>query len=470
MTKRSIFYSAYVLIVALMIGIYPVDISAMNVIQQANQMLKDGQSLSALNQFSTIIYNYPEKKYLYQRIGEAAYLAGEKELAKHYLEMAKDSKDLDGAGLMILGDIYQQSGNWKEAIIVWKKIELDQRNVNDVSNRLLNVFVSQSMWSDAERVLTSQPGKFPGDIELSERLGWIELFINPGKARKIFNDLSPVKDISYLNVINLIDKYSTKKGDALKEGNWWLEVGDLAVKYDQTDIALKAYEKSTEVDGKFAVGWMKIVLLKQTLQMDVETEIELAEKFRENDSLANAMLAEYWYIEKKPELSVIYLHKALEIDPKSQYSSLRLSQILSEIGNINEGLKYIKLSAVKLNSANSWKGVIIYCLENGIYIKDEALPAMRKAISLEPDSPEILDLAGQVFIALKDDVTAERYFMQAITKDKSFYLAQLHIGSLYARIGSIEGARSHLTIAAQQNEDLTIRDQANKILSTIQSE
>jgi tetratricopeptide (TPR) repeat protein len=164
------------------------------------------------------------------------------------------------------------------------------------------------------------------------------------------------------------------------------------------------------------------------------------------------------------------LHKALEIDPNSQYSSLSLSQILSEIGNINEGLKYVKLSALQLNTADAWKNVIIYCLGNGIYIQDEALPAVRKALSLEPDSPEILDLAGQVFVALEDDITAERYFTQAVTKDKSYYHAHLHLGSLFARMGSIEKAGIHLATAAQQSEDSSISEQAIQILTTIQTE
>ncbi len=89
---------------------------------------------------------------------------------------------------------------------------------------------------------------------------------------------------------------------------------------------------------------------------------------------------------------------------------------------------------------------------------------------MEPDSPEILDLAGQVFVALEDDITAERYFNQAIMKDNIYYLAHLHLGTLYARIGSTEKARNHLTIAAQQSEDLAISEQATKILSKIRTE
>ncbi len=89
-------------------------------------------------------------------------------------------------------------------------------------------------------------------------------------------------------------------------------------------LLLKAFEKSTEVEGNYAVGWVKIALQKQSMHLDGEKEIKLARKYGENDPIANAMLAEYWYIEKKPELSIIYLHKALEIDPNSQYSSLKI--------------------------------------------------------------------------------------------------------------------------------------------------
>ena len=122
----------------------------MKTIQQANQTLNDGQSFAGLNQYMAILSHSPEKMFLYQNAGKAAFLAGEFELAKHYLELADNNNELDDTGLLILGDVYQLNGNWKQAVNVWKKIDLNKRNVNDVSTRLLNVLVNQSMWSDAE--------------------------------------------------------------------------------------------------------------------------------------------------------------------------------------------------------------------------------------------------------------------------------------------------------------------------------
>jgi tetratricopeptide (TPR) repeat protein len=470
MTNKSLIYAVFVLLVAFLLNIYPVDIEDLKAVHQANQALKGGQSLAALDQYMAILSRSPEKVFLYQNAGEAAFLAGEFELAKQYLELADNYNELDGTGLLILGDVHQQNGDWKQAVSVWKLIDIDQQNVNDVSNRLLNIYISQAMWLDAELTLKTRLKLYPDERETSEMLGWIEMFVDPEKARIVFNDLSAGTEMSFLDLNNLIDRYPEIKDDAKEECIWWLEVGDLALKKDYPEIALKAFEKSTEVEGDYAVGWVKIALQKQSMHVDVDNEIEFAQKYGENDPIANALLAEYWYKEKKPELSVIYLHKALEIDPYFQYSSLKLSQILSEIGSINEGLKYIKKSALQLNSANGWKSVVTYCLENGIYIQDEALLAVRKALSLEPDSSEILDLAGQVFVALEDDITAERYFSQAVLKDNTYYLAHLHIGSLYARIGSKEKARDHLSVAVLQSEDMAISEQAKNILSTIQAE
>jgi tetratricopeptide (TPR) repeat protein len=470
MPNKSLIYAVFVLLVAFLLNLYPVDIEGLKSVRLANQTLKDGQSLAALNQYKTILSHSPEKMFLYQNTGKAAFWAGEFEMAKYYLELADINHELDDTGLLILGDVYQINGNWKQAVNVWKKIDMNQRNVHDVSTRLLNIYISQVMWNDAESTLTTQLKYFPEESESREMLAWIELFIDLEKARMTFNDLSAGTVNPGSDVSSLIDKFAEIKDDAQQVGVWWIKVGDLAAKYNHPEISLKAFEKSTEINDKFGIGWMKIVLQKQNMSLDVGRELEFAEKYGENDSIVNALLAEFWYKEKKPELSIIYLHKALELDSNSRYSSLKLSQILSEIGNINEGLKYIKESALQLNTANSWMSVIIYCLENRIYIQDEALPAVRKAISLEPDSPEILDLAGQVFVALEDEITAERYFNQAVTKDKSFYLAQLHLGSLYVRIGSIEKARIHLTAAAQQSEDSSIRDEANQILTKIQTE
>ena len=104
---------------------------------------------------------------------------------------------------------------------------------------------------------------------------------NPGKPKLVFNDLSAGTDNAYYDVSNLIEKYPEIKDDAQQASIWWLEVGDLAAKYNHPDIALKAFEQSTEVDGNYAVGWMKIALQKQSMHLDNEKEIELAREISE---------------------------------------------------------------------------------------------------------------------------------------------------------------------------------------------
>ena len=92
-------------------------------------------------------------------------------------------------------------------------------------------------------------------VKSSEMLGWIEVFIDPEKARMVFNDLSAGTDNAYQVVSNLIDKYPEIKDDAQQVSIWWLEVGDLAVKNNHPEIALKAFEKSTESRWQIR-GWV----------------------------------------------------------------------------------------------------------------------------------------------------------------------------------------------------------------------
>ena len=140
MTKKSLIYAGFVLLVAFLLNLSPVDLYTLKAIQLANQLLNDGQSFAGLNQYMTILSHSPEKMFLYQNAGKAAFLVEDYELAEHYLELADNNNELDETGLLNLGDVYQLNGNWKQAVNVWKKIDLNKRNVNEVSTRLLNVF------------------------------------------------------------------------------------------------------------------------------------------------------------------------------------------------------------------------------------------------------------------------------------------------------------------------------------------
>ncbi len=166
MTNKSLIYAFFVLLVAFLLNLSPVDIEGLKAVSHANQTLKDGQSLAALDQYMAILSRSPEKVFLYQRTGEAAFLAGEFELAKQYLELADNYNELDGTGLLILGDVHQQNGDWKQAVNVWKKINLNKTNAKDLSTRLINIYISQAMWNDAENSLINQLKYYPEDIEV----------------------------------------------------------------------------------------------------------------------------------------------------------------------------------------------------------------------------------------------------------------------------------------------------------------
>ena len=226
MTNKSLIYAVFVLLVAFLLNFYPVDIEDLKAVRHANQTLKDGQSLAALNQYMAILSQSPEKMFLYQNTGEAAFLAGEFELAKHYLELADNNNELDDSGLLTLGDVHQLNGNWKQAVNVWKKIDLNKQNTNDVSPRLINFYISQAMWNDAENILQNQLKYYPDEIESSEMLAWIEMFVELRESPNWYSMIYlPGQIMHTSDVINLIDKYPEIKDDAqqvmyLVVGGW----------------------------------------------------------------------------------------------------------------------------------------------------------------------------------------------------------------------------------------------------------
>ena len=134
--------------------------------------------------------------------------------------------------------------------------------------------------------------------------------------------------------------------------------------------------------------------------------------------------------------------------------------LLSDIGSVDAGMEYIKKAAMISDNSQGWTDVIQYCLTNGVYLREEAIPAARKAVGLSPDSPEVLNLAGQVYFSLDDLVTAERYFLKAISLRGDLYSAHLDLGYLYIKQNRYDTARDHLKIAVEQQASPEISERA----------
>ena len=468
--KKSIPYVLFILVFSIMMNLDPNELASIQSVLQADQLLQDGKPEDAFSAYSIIANEYPEKTGLYPKIGSAALLSGHFENAIYYLELAKSQGTIDNSGLLHLGDAYTVSGKMNEAIFNWNLIVLNLEFKEEVTNRLIEAYISLSEWDKAIQTIQMWQATSAEDIKMSELLGWIYLFTDPPKAGTIFTQNYNDFDLTYDHARGLAEKYSTIQNEPQQLSLWWVEVGDAMQEHNQFELALKAYDMAIDIDPNNGYGWANSAILKMKSKQSGDAEITQAIQNAENQPGVYAYIADYMMLTNQPEMAVIYLHNALNNSNNDPVILTKLGWLLSDMGNINDGITYLYEAAEAQNSGTGWKNVIIYCLKNGVYIKEIALPSVRYAIALEPHSSEILDLAGDVFIYFKDYITAEKYYLQSTREDKLNYSAHYHLGNLYILIGEFENAREHLVLAADQSSDDQISKEAKVLLSTLSVE
>ena len=181
MLKRSLPYVIFILVLTIGFGLYPDPVHIRETILRADQLSRDGNSAAALNLYTDLIRQDPDLEYLYPKAGTAAYRSGDLVLAQYYLERASSHGLLSDAEKLTLGDVYLDSGDGGEAETIWRTIDLDAAMVEQVSGRLVAIDISQDRWQQAKSDLETWSEANPENVEPREMLGWVTLFLEPGR-------------------------------------------------------------------------------------------------------------------------------------------------------------------------------------------------------------------------------------------------------------------------------------------------
>ena len=463
MASRTFLIGIVIFTVTVLSGIHPMDKSIITNIRSANQLLADGNPEMALLKYQQILQEDPSRIDLIQKMGKAAFMAGKVDIAREYLTLAERLVEIDEDGLLTLGDVYFQLGDQSRAVESWKKVQMIPENAADVSKRLIKWHIANDQLSYARDNVNNWLALDPDNPDAKEMLAWLTLLSDPPDSEIFFTEINK-NGAEYGDILTLISSTREISESTFESSSWWVKVGDSAKIHGFPDISMMAYDRSLKIKPDNPTAWIKLGLVKQSMYLDSELEITNAVNFSGNDVEVMNLIADYWYINKQPEISLLYLHKAINIAPSIPASYSRLGTILADMGRINEGLRSIKQAALLSKSAEGWNNVTRFCLNYGVYVREEGLPAARKAQLLSPDSSETLELSGQVFSFLEDSITAEKYYKQAIEIDDLNYSAHLHLGYLYFSQGKPDLAVHHLTIAAFQNIDLPVSEQAKTAL------
>ena len=101
-------------------------------------------------------------------------------------------------------------------------------------------------------------------------------------------------------------------------------------------------------------------------------------------------------------------------------------------------------------------------------VKEIGLPASRIAVQFNPSGEGGLDIMGQVFLAVDDNLNAVKFFQMALESNPVYAPAHYHLGIYYSAFDDIERAVYHLQQALMHTDNPALFDQAERLLSNYQ--
>src|SRR5690606_14389598 len=93
-----------------------------------------------------------------------------------------------------------------------------------------------------------------------------------------------------------------------------------------------------------------------------------------------------------------------------------------------------------------------------------ALPAARRAVLLNTQDPQSLDMMAQVLIRLNDLCNAGRFARRALQVDPSYAPAHLHLGLIYRLQGQEQLAQQAFELARSLDKGGPTAEQAERLL------
>ena len=382
----------------------------------AENLMNDGQSEAALEQYKVIADANPEDAQTYVRIAE----------------------------------IYRRGGKFDLALENLKKAQSMVPDSIDVPYNLARVYQAQGRYDDAAQILqdllkkTEKPDNNYTQAEKNNRSVFLELL---GSVYRDNNN-SQLAIETFRKMLTLGDE-NAERGyqqiiDTYREARQWQQATDTAKEAVQklpNDRGLKMVYASQLADmGQAEAGLQQVKALLKGKPEDREVYITLAQMYSRLKRWPDAQesLDKAEQVSSKPEdKQYVYFLRGSMYERQKKYDQAE-EQFRKVLANDPQ-------NAMTLN----YLGYML--ADRGIKL-DEAVTLIKKAVELDPSNGAYLDSLGWAYFKLGKFDLAEEKLVKAAQQPNmgSDPTVQDHLGDLYQRTGRLKLAAAHWERALEE--------------------
>ncbi|MGD8455096.1 MAG: tetratricopeptide repeat protein [Anaerolineales bacterium] len=311
-----------------------------------------------------------------------------------------------------------------------------------------------------EEVLTQDPENATAHYQL----GLISAITNPDKAITHLDQAAQL-DETLNDPVGALKNTLRRAAFAEEPAYRLIQVGQSLANLDEWDLAEKVFQQATQDNPDYPEAWAYLGEAQYHTGEDGLAALEKALNLNPNAFAANTFMGLYWYRQGQPDLALVYLQTAAEIEPDNPALQEDIAAALADLGNFTAALSHlVRLTELLPMESHSWQVLARFSMDYDVQVEEVGLPAARQAVLIAPDDPLSQTLLGQAYMLTGNEHYPIRFFTRALELDRDFPDAHLFLGIYYLQYDDPENAQMHLELAKELGGDGPIGELAQDIL------
>ena len=457
------------MLLAILLNLAPRPHAARTALNQARLALQKNELSSAAFLIKEAARLSPGRSDL-ARLSAHYYLeSGYPQQAIEILEQLALASDLEAGDLEALGDAYQQAGDILMAAAIWQHAAQLEPSL-EIYRRLADYHQVRGEYTQVIEDLRQMLKYLPADASLNYRLGLVYAAVEPESGLAYLAQAAELDPSLADSALELQRKIRT--ATLFEEPAYTFTAsGRVLATLNEWELAEAAFLQATRLRPDYAEAW---AFLGEARQHSANSsgrkypglpDLQLALKLDASSVSANLLMGLYWSRQGDYMLANQYITTTLTLDPGNPLLHAELANTLALQGDLPAAqAAYQQAISLAPDDPFFYRLLAEFSLSHRIQIREIALPAARTAVILSPQDPHSLDILAQALIFLEDNLSAERFLLQALASDPLYAPAHLHLGMIYLERGELERGRQEFELAESLGSDSWTATQAQRYL------
>ncbi len=432
--------------------------------QAARMAAAQERYADAAASYREIIAYQPERTDLWDLVGALAFQAGDFAGAVDAYQQAEAGGALSLEGRFHLAAAYQNLGEIEKAQQTWRLLA-DQPGLSAGQYAELVGLLRQSGdYPGALQTAEAWTAAYPDDLAAAYAYGLQLSCVDPPLAREVLLPVSAANVPEAAKSTVLLQGLDAALESTAEEYSLVL-IGQRLLEVKEMDFAERAFVQATNLNPLYAEAWAMLSEAQQLLGGDGWPALQQARQLNPDSDIVQAVLALYYRRQNQPEQALATLRALAADHPQDARWQIEIGAALTEQGDLIEAMAAYK-QATELEPDNPlpWRALAAFAAENGFDAQSYSIPAAQKALELDDESAQSLDLMGWILLIEGDLEGAEQFLQQALQKDASYPRALLHLAQVYLDMNRLSLAYKPLSQAAEQSDDPSVSLQAARLL------